>query len=169
MCRSLRVPTQIFFRKFLPSTSNDMPRKICEGERNPKEGKKFSQFSWKMCIKLVGSFWKKIANRIRALSSPTGMPNITLSVQKWRLHNFFRIFAWPPMETIYMNIGTCVVWIWHKTCSHASILSAKWHLLVIKNILIADVLLNVKCIIVGPWNRSSLAMNVIVAVRFSKC
>jgi len=33
--------------KFLKSTSNDMPRKICEREENHKEGKSFRSFSGK--------------------------------------------------------------------------------------------------------------------------
>ena len=90
--------------------SNDMPRKICEGEENRKEGKTFSQFSWKisrkMCIKLVrGSFWKKSKTNFAHCRPLPACQISRRSVQKWRLHNFFFVFLHgPPMETIYIKI-----------------------------------------------------------------
>jgi len=78
-----------------------MPRKICEREENRREEQnsvcsfswKFRKISRKMCIKLVrGSFWKKIEERFRALSSPTGMPNITPIRSEMKAPQLFFVF-----------------------------------------------------------------------------
>ena len=46
---------------------------------------------------------KKIKDKFRASSSPTGMPNITpIRSEMKALQLFFRIFAWPPMGSIYI-------------------------------------------------------------------
>ena len=102
---SLLVMTEVYGKPqtFL-DTSSIMTTTIAKKEKSFRSfSRKFRKISQKMCIKLVrGSFWKKIEDKFRASSSPTGMPNITPIRSEMKALQLFFIFLHGPLWKVYI-------------------------------------------------------------------